>query len=69
MSAARSFCGKCGDEIIGRPGHDPRTGVPVHERCLPPMPQHCRVMGDHAGCPGETTLGTQKCQCPCHGGG
>ncbi len=36
---------------------------------LPPrakMSQHCRIMGDHVHCPGETTLGTSACECPCH---
>jgi hypothetical protein len=129
VNAARSFCGKCGDEITGRSAKDPQTDVPVHECCLKtrfvydnhgrrildgvrvrlvvglpprvrcgtvtlldveagtfivddddkrrhwgatnidvqvlPTSQACRFDG-HARCPGETTLGTERCLCTCH---
>jgi hypothetical protein len=37
------------------------AGPKLHE-----MSQHCGVIGDHAGCPREITLGTSPCECPCH---
>lgn len=38
--------------------------LPAHNRNLS---QHCAVTDDHEHCPRETTLGTQRCVCPCHG--
>jgi hypothetical protein len=30
------------------------------------MSQQCRTHAYHDGCPGETALGTSRCECPCH---
>ena len=45
-----------------------RATVPTHgfgARSLH-LSQHCGVTGEHRACPGETTLGTSRCECPCH---
>jgi hypothetical protein len=30
------------------------------------LSQQCGLYSDHANCPGETTLGTERCACHCH---
>ncbi len=30
------------------------------------LSQQCGLHNDHANCPGETTLGTERCACHCH---